>query len=78
MGAELYHDAHDKELLAIFESFKNWPLYLESPLHTIDVITDHKVLEYLASTEALRLIVRSTFPRSISLSASALRNLVRN
>ena len=53
MGAELNYDNHDKNILAIFKAFKKWPLSLESPLHTIDVITNHKVLEYLASTEVL-------------------------
>ena len=30
---ELNYDVHDKELLAIFEAFKIWRHYLESPLH---------------------------------------------
>ena len=52
-GAELNYDTHDKELLAIFEAFKIWRHYLESPHHTIDVITDHKNLEYFTSTKVL-------------------------
>ena len=39
-SAELNYDTHDKELLAVFEVFKTWCHYLESPHHTIDVITD--------------------------------------
>jgi len=41
------------ELLAIFEAFKTWQHYLESRHHTIDVITDHKNLEYFSSTKIL-------------------------
>jgi RNase H-like domain found in reverse transcriptase len=45
---ELNYDVHDKELLAIFEAFKIWRHYLEGPTYPIDVITDHKNLEYFA------------------------------
>ena len=53
MGAELNYNTHNKELLAIFKAFKNWCHYLKSPHHTIDVVTDHKNLEYFASTKVL-------------------------
>ena len=52
-GAELNYDTHDKELLAIFQAFKTWRHYLESPHHTVDVITDHKNLEYFSTTKTL-------------------------
>ena len=52
-GAELNYDTHDKELLAVFEAFKVWRHYLESPHHTIDVVTDHKNLEYFSTTKVL-------------------------
>ena len=52
-GAELNYDTHDKELLAVFEAFKAWRHYLESPHHTIDVVTDHKNLEYFSTTKVL-------------------------
>ena len=52
-GAELNYDTHDKELLAIFKAFKSWRHYLESPHHMIDVITDHKNLEYFGTTKTL-------------------------
>ncbi len=52
-GAELNYNTHDKELLAIFEAFKGWRHYLESPHHTIDVVTDYKNLEYFSSTKML-------------------------
>jgi hypothetical protein len=52
-STKLNYDTHDKELLAIFEAFKIWRHYLESPHHTIDVITDHKNLLYFSTTKTL-------------------------
>ncbi|KAL7281605.1 hypothetical protein ACG7TL_004922 [Trametes sanguinea] len=52
-GAELNYDTHDKELLAIFECFKTWRHYLEGSATPIDVVTDHKNLEYFATTKIL-------------------------
>ena len=49
-GAELNYNVHDKELLVIFEAFKMWHHYLEGP---IDVVTDHKNLEYFSTTKVL-------------------------
>ena len=51
--AELNYDTHDKELLAIFEAFKIWRYYLEGPAYPIDVVTDHKNLEYFSTTKVL-------------------------
>jgi len=51
--AELNYDTHDKELLAIFEAFTIWRHYLEGPTHRIDVVTDHKNLEYFSTTKML-------------------------
>ena len=50
---ELNYDVHDKELLAIFEAFKIWRHYLEGSTSPIDVITDHKNLEYFSTTKVL-------------------------
>ena len=50
---ELNYDTHDKELLAIFEAFKVWRHYLEGPTSPIDVVTDHKNLEYFSTTKVL-------------------------
>ena len=52
-SAELNYNTHDKELLAVFEVFKTWRHYLESPHHTIDIITDHKNLEYFSTMKML-------------------------
>jgi hypothetical protein len=51
--AELNYNIYDKELLAIFTAFKEWRHYLEGPELPIEVITDHKNLEYFATTRLL-------------------------
>src|SRR5882757_2524176 len=51
--AELNYDTHDKELLTIFEAFKHWCQYLEGSGNLVDVVTDHKNLEYFATTKLL-------------------------
>ena len=50
---EWNYDTHDKELLAIFKAFRVWRHYLEGAENTIDVVTDHKNLEYFSSTRML-------------------------
>jgi len=52
-AVELNYDTHDKELLAIFEAFKIWRHYLEGPAYPIDVVTDHKNIEYFSTTKVL-------------------------
>ena len=50
---ELNYNTHDKELLAIFKAFRNWHHYLEGSASPIDVITDHKNLEYFSTSKVL-------------------------
>jgi len=50
---ELNYNVHDKELLAIFEAFKIWRHYLEGSALPIDVVMDHKNLEYFSTTKIL-------------------------
>jgi len=50
---ELNYDVYDKELLAIFEAFKIWRHYLEGSALPIDVVIDHKNLEYFLTTKVL-------------------------
>ncbi len=50
---ELNYDTHDKELLAIFEAFKTWNRYLEGSGSPVEVLTDHKNLEYFSTTRLL-------------------------
>src|SRR5258708_23322810 len=52
-GAEKNYDTHNKELLAIFEAFKNWRHFLEGSAEVIDMVTDHKNLEYFTSSKKL-------------------------
>jgi len=52
-AAELNYNTHDKELLAIFEAFKIWQHYLEGPAYPINVVMDHKNLEYFSTTKVL-------------------------
>lgn len=49
--AKLDYDTHDKKLLAIFNAFKVWQHYFEGSPVVIDVITNHKNLEYFATTK---------------------------
>ena len=51
--AELNYEIYDKELLAIFEAFRQWRNYLEGSTHAILVLSDHKNLEYFATTKQL-------------------------
>jgi RNase H-like domain found in reverse transcriptase len=50
---ELNYDTHDKELMAIYKAFKAWQHYLEGTEVSIDVVTDHKNLEYFCTTRIL-------------------------
>jgi len=50
---ELNYDIYNKELLAIFEAFKFWQHYLEGSAHPINIVTDHKNLEYFSTTKVL-------------------------
>jgi hypothetical protein len=53
LDTELNYDTHDKELMAIYEAFKAWRHYLEGTEVPIDVVTDHKNLEYFCTTQIL-------------------------
>ena len=50
---EINYDTHNKEFLAIFSAFKVWQHYLEGSLSPIDVVTDHKNLEYFSTFKVL-------------------------
>ena len=52
-SAELNYNTHDKELLAIFEAFKHWRQDLEGSGTPINIVTDHRNLEYFATTKIL-------------------------
>ena len=50
---ELNYNMHNKELSASFKLFKWWRHYLEGLAKPVDVITDHKNLEYFSTTKLL-------------------------
>jgi len=50
---ELNYNTYDKKLLAIFEAFKIWQHYLEGLAYPIDIVMDHKNLEYFSTTKIL-------------------------
>ena len=52
-AVEINYEIHDKELLAIVDSFREWHHLLEGALHQVIVYTDHKNLEYFMSTRIL-------------------------
>lgn len=51
--AELHYEIFDKELLAIKTAFAKLWHYLEGACYLVQVITDHKNLEYLGKAKAL-------------------------
>jgi hypothetical protein len=51
--AEINYEIHDKELLAIVDSFQEWRHFLEGAQHPVTVHTDHKNLEYFMSAKVL-------------------------
>ena len=44
--AEINYEIHDKEFLAIVDSFQKWRHFLKGVVHPIIVYTNHKNLEY--------------------------------
>src|SRR6266540_1334427 len=52
-ASKLNYNVHDKELFTIYRAFNIWRHYLEGSAAPIDVITDHKNLEYFAMTKLL-------------------------
>jgi hypothetical protein len=51
--AECNYEIYDKELMAIVRAFEEWRPELEGALHPIQVLSDHKNLEYFMSTKLL-------------------------
>ena len=52
-AAELNYDIHDKEMLAIVDTLKDWRHLLQDTLHTVTIYTDHKNLEYFTTSKLL-------------------------
>ncbi len=51
--AECNYEIYDKELMAIVRAFEEWRPELEGSAFPIEVVSDHKNLEYFASTKQL-------------------------
>jgi len=51
--AEINYEIHDKELLAVVDTFKHWRHYCEGVTHQVQVFLDHQNLEYFATTKVL-------------------------
>ena len=51
--AECNYEIHDKEMLAIIRSLKQWRPELEGTHFWIQIYTDHKALEYFMTTKQL-------------------------
>ena len=51
--AELNYPIHDKEMLAIVLCFQHWRVHLAGNPQIIQVVSDHKALEYFMTTKAL-------------------------
>jgi hypothetical protein len=51
--ARINYEIHDKELLAIVDSFKVWRRYLEGVIHTIQVYSNYYNLEYFTTMKVL-------------------------
>ena len=52
-SAEINYEIHDKELLAIVDSFEQWRHFLEGSPHQIIVYNDHKNLTYFQNARVL-------------------------
>ena len=53
IAAECNYDIYDKELLAIIRCFKKWRPELEGTGMPVEVLSDHKNLEYFITTKKL-------------------------
>ena len=52
-AAERNYEIHDRELLAIVRALEEWRHYLQGNTNKIEVITDHKNLEYFLTAKKL-------------------------
>ena len=53
INAKLNYPIYDKEMLAIVLSLQHWRVHLQGTLEAIQVVSDHKALEYFMTTKAL-------------------------
>src|SRR6266404_754636 len=51
--AERNYDIYDKEMLAVIRALQQWRHYLEGATHPVQILTDHKNLEYFMTAQKL-------------------------
>ena len=51
--AERNYDIYDKEMLAVMCTLEQWHHYLEGAKHPVQILTDHKNLEYFMTAQKL-------------------------
>ena len=51
--AECNYDIYDKEMLAIMHALEQWCHYLKGTKHPVQILTDHKNLEYFMTAQKL-------------------------
>jgi hypothetical protein len=51
--AECNYEIYDKDLMAIIRAFEEWRREIQGTLQPIQVLSDHKNLEYIMSTKLL-------------------------
>ena len=51
--AECNYEIYDKELLAVVRAFEEWRAELQSVINPVQVLTNHKNLEYFTTTKLL-------------------------
>jgi len=51
--AEQNYEIYDKEMLGIIEALREWRAYLVGAKHPVEIVTDHKNLEYFTTTRKL-------------------------
>jgi len=51
--AEINYEIHDKELLAVVNTFKHWRRYCKGATNQVQVYSDHQNLEYFTMTKVL-------------------------
>src|SRR5882762_11794 len=51
--AKCNYDIYDKEMLVVMHALEQWHHYLEGPKHPVQILTDHKNLEYFMTAQKL-------------------------
>ena len=51
--AECNYEIYDKDLLAVVRAFEEWRAELQSVINPVQVLTNHKSLEYFITTKLL-------------------------